>query len=136
MISRSTFLSRIEDRASQNARKTARPLKTSTAAARPPNAPAAALDGIGSAAQGELDHASVLAQPEAPQVERIERLKPSQMIPDRFQPRRLLPTVLRQPFYSGQIDCYQAARQWLQMARSDNGMQGAGRPPADDGLLL
>src|SRR5512138_4042634 len=57
------------------------------------------------------------------QVERIERLKPSQMMPDRFQPRRLLPTVLRQPFYSGQIDCYQAAHQWLQMAKSDNGIQ-------------
>jgi hypothetical protein len=66
----------------------------------------------------------VLAQPEVPQVERIERLKPSQMVPDRFQPRRLLPTALRQLFYSGKIDCYQAARQWLQMARSDEGIQG------------
>jgi hypothetical protein len=61
----------------------------------------------------------VLHQPSAPQVERIERLPPSQMIPDRFQPRRLLPTELRRPFFSGQIDCYQAARQWLQMARGD-----------------
>lgn len=65
----------------------------------------------------------VLAEPEAPTVERIERLKPSQMMPDRFQPRRLLPTSLRQPFYSGQIDCYQAARQWLQMARADSGIK-------------
>ncbi len=63
--------------------------------------------------------AHVLHQPQAPQVERIERLPPSQMMPDRFQPRRLLPTALRQPFYSGQIDCYQAARQWLGMARGD-----------------
>ena len=45
------------------------------------------------------------------------------MIPDRFQPRRLLPTTLRQPFYTGQIDCYTAARQWLQMARSDKGIK-------------
>ncbi len=65
----------------------------------------------------------VLTQPEAPQVERIERLKPSQMIPDRFQPRRLLPTVLRQPFYSGQIDCYTAASEWLKMAQSDKGIR-------------
>jgi hypothetical protein len=65
----------------------------------------------------------VLHQPEVHQVERIERLTPSQMIPDRFQPRRLLPTALRQPFYSGQIDCYQAARQWLQMARMDDGIK-------------
>lgn len=70
-----------------------------------------------------FDSSRVLAEPETPNVERIERLKPSQMIPDRFQPRRLLPTVLRQPFYSGQIDCYQAAHQWLQMARSDSGVK-------------
>jgi len=63
--------------------------------------------------------ARVLSQIEEPQVERIERLPPSQMMPDRFQPRRLLPTELRRPFYAGQIDCYQAARQWLQMARND-----------------
>ncbi len=63
--------------------------------------------------------AHVLHQPQAPQVERIERLPPSQMLPDRFQPRRLLPTAVRKPFYAGQIDCYQAARQWLQMARGD-----------------
>jgi hypothetical protein len=65
----------------------------------------------------------VLTQPEVPQVERIERLKPSQMVPDRFQPRRLLPTTLRQPFYSGKIDCYHAARQWLTMARNDAAIQ-------------
>jgi hypothetical protein len=71
----------------------------------------------------EKDEGHVLHQPEAPEVERIERLTPSQMMPDRFQPRRLLPTILRQPFYSGKIDCYQAAHQWLQMAKSDTGIQ-------------
>jgi hypothetical protein len=64
-----------------------------------------------------------LSSTEVQQVERIERLKPSEMIPDRFQPRRLLPTALRQPFYSGQMDAYQAAHQWLQMARTDAGIQ-------------
>jgi hypothetical protein len=67
--------------------------------------------------------AHVLAQPEAPEVERIERLRPSQMIPDRFQPRRLLPTPLRPPFYTGQINCFQAAKQWLQLAKNDAGIQ-------------
>ncbi len=57
------------------------------------------------------------------QVERIERLRPTQMMPDRFQPRRLLPTALRNSFYNGTIDCYQAARQWLQMARNDTGIK-------------
>jgi hypothetical protein len=57
-----------------------------------------------------------------PQVERIERLKPSQMRPDRFQPRRLLPPVLRSDFYSGRLDCYAAAERWLTMAKTDDGV--------------
>ncbi len=60
---------------------------------------------------------------EAPQVERIERLKPSQMCPDRFQPRRLLPPSIRQAFYSGKINCYQAALAWLDMAANDAGIR-------------
>lgn len=59
----------------------------------------------------------------AAQVERIERLKPSQMLPDRFQPRRLLPSGLRADFFSGKIDCYQAAREWLTLGRDDPGHQ-------------
>lgn len=57
----------------------------------------------------------------APVVERIERLKPSQMLPDRFQPRRLLPSDIRADFFSGQINCYQAAMEWLALAHSDPG---------------
>ncbi len=57
------------------------------------------------------------------QVERIERLAPSQMLPDRFQPRRLLPPAIRAAFYGGQIDCYKAAADWLEMARSDTGIK-------------
>jgi hypothetical protein len=53
-------------------------------------------------------------------VERIERLAPSQMLPDRFQPRRLLPPSIRTDFFSGSIDCYQAAGLWLDMAKSDS----------------
>ena len=56
-------------------------------------------------------------------VERIERLKPSQMMPDRFQPRRLLPTAIRSNFFSRKIDCYQAAAQWLSLSRTDAGIQ-------------
>ncbi len=52
-------------------------------------------------------------------VERIERLKPSQMIPDRFQPRRLLPSQIRRKFFRSEIDCYQAALEWLNLAESD-----------------
>lgn len=55
-------------------------------------------------------------------VERIERLKPSEMMPDRFQPRRLLPPSLRDAFFSGRSNCYQTAMDWLTMARSDPGI--------------
>lgn len=58
-----------------------------------------------------------------PDVERIERLHPSQMLPDRFQPRRLLPNAIRAGFFTGHIDCYQAATQWLAMSRSDDGIK-------------
>ena len=54
-------------------------------------------------------------------VERIERLKPSQMLPDRFQPRRLLPSSIRQKFFSHEVECYQAASLWLDLATKDNG---------------
>lgn len=56
-------------------------------------------------------------------VERIERLKPSQMLPDRFQPRRLLPAEVRADFFSGRINCYQAALEWLAMSETDPGVQ-------------
>ncbi len=59
----------------------------------------------------------------AVQVERIERLKPSQMLPDRFQPRRLLPAEIRAAFFAGNINCYQAALEWLSLARTDPGME-------------
>lgn len=56
-----------------------------------------------------------------PAVERIERLTPSQMLPDRFQPRRLLPYSLRDDFFGGKSTCYQTALEWLALARSDPG---------------
>ena len=57
------------------------------------------------------------------EMERIERLKPSEMMPDRFQPRRLLPMQIRQSFFSGEIDCYEAAWEWLKFAQHDSGVK-------------
>ena len=54
-----------------------------------------------------------------PVVERIERLKPSQMLPDRFQPRRLAPAHLRAAFFAGKLDCYQVAGEWLALSKND-----------------
>ena len=75
--------------------------------------------------QGETSQAKIPLPPKEnlPVVERIERLKPSQMLPDRFQPRHLLPHPLRGAFFSGQIDCYQAAAKWLALARGERGYQ-------------
>lgn len=56
-----------------------------------------------------------------PVIERIERLTPSKMVPDRFQPRRILPSAIRSRFFAGEINCYQAAREWLRMAKDDAG---------------
>ncbi len=56
-------------------------------------------------------------------IQRIEALKPTQMIPDRFQPRRLLPSAIRAAFFSGKLNCYQAAAEWLSLAKQDAGYQ-------------
>ena len=53
----------------------------------------------------------------------IELLSPSKMIPDRFQPRPLLPLDVAARFFGGEIDCYQAARAWMKQASADEGMQ-------------
>jgi hypothetical protein len=56
-------------------------------------------------------------------VERIERLKPSQMMPDRFQPRRILPTILRNDFYNRRLNCYETAKKWMGLSESDSAIQ-------------
>ena len=62
-------------------------------------------------------------EPENSPVERIERLRPGEMMPDRFQPRRLLPTHIRAPFFNHEIDCYQAAAEWIKFAQQDSGVK-------------
>jgi hypothetical protein len=65
--------------------------------------------------------APAAAERPAPQVEAIERIPPSKMVPDRFQPRPVLPVELHTRFHAGKIDCYQAAAEWLRLAESDLG---------------
>ncbi len=81
-------------------------------------------ENLNTAADNGTQISPPLAQVQPPTVERIERLKPSQMIPDRFQPRRLLPTGIREPFFSGEIDCYQASVRWLALSRQDSAYRG------------
>jgi hypothetical protein len=58
---------------------------------------------------------------EAPKKELIERIRPSEMIPDRFQPRPILPVEIHRRYYTGEIDCYGAAGEWLKLAERDKG---------------
>jgi len=77
-------------------------------------------DSITSVAESKPLPGQVLTESPS-KIERIERLKPSQMIPDRFQPRRLLPASIRESFYSGQMTCYQTAEAWLKLSRKNEG---------------
>ena len=62
--------------------------------------------------------------PDLPQaISGIELLPPSRMIPDRFQPRPLLPIDIANRFFKGEIDCYEAAEAWTKQAQKDEGMQ-------------
>lgn len=51
----------------------------------------------------------------------IERIRPSAIIPDRFQPRPILPVEIHRRFFGGEIDCYQAAAEWVKLADGDKG---------------
>jgi hypothetical protein len=53
----------------------------------------------------------------------IELLPPSGMIPDRFQPRPLLPLEIADRFFKGEIDCYKAAKAWMDLAKGDEGIR-------------
>jgi hypothetical protein len=67
----------------------------------------------------EIPSLRPVTQPKQVFVERIERLHPSQMMPDRFQPRRLLPIILRPDFFNKKCDCYEISRRWIALAKKD-----------------
>ena len=54
---------------------------------------------------------------------RVVMIPLSQCLPDRFQARIILPLDIKQRFFSGELDCYQAAASLLQVAEYDNGLQ-------------
>ncbi len=74
--------------------------------------------------QAEADAAPAaaerIAHPETPR-ELIERVRPSEMLPDRFQPRPIIPIEIQRPFFAGEMDCYEAAAAWLRLAEDDKG---------------
>lgn len=61
--------------------------------------------------------------PTAQRAARVVSIPLSQCLPDRFQSRIILPLDLKQQFFLGELDCYQAATQLLQTAEYDVGLQ-------------
>ena len=46
----------------------------------------------------------------------------SKIVPDRYQARLAIPPQLKSQFFSGEIDCYETARQLLATADDDPGL--------------
>jgi ParB-like chromosome segregation protein Spo0J len=60
----------------------------------------------------------------APQrASRVVSIPLSEILPDRFQSRVILPPDIRGAFFAGEIDCYQAAQSLMMAADSDNGLR-------------
>jgi len=73
-------------------------------------------------ADGFFDQPQEAQRPRA-QPARLVSLPPSQILPDRFQPRPILPLELKQQLFSGEADCYQVAQRWLEMAPSQPALE-------------
>ena len=54
---------------------------------------------------------------------RVVSVPLSQCLPDRFQSRIILPLDIKQQFFMGELDCYQAAANLMQAAEYDIGLQ-------------
>jgi hypothetical protein len=63
---------------------------------------------------------------------RIVAIPLSQILPDRYQSRVILPPEIKEAFYGGEIDCYDAARLMLNAAQGDDGL----RKQVEELLLL
>lgn len=54
--------------------------------------------------------------------ERIVAIPLSQIKPDRYQAREILPPEIKEAFYKGEIDCYDAAKLLINAAEGDDGL--------------
>ena len=76
---------------------------------------------LGSLATEVTGPQEAVIAPTAPQLEAIERVPASQIRPDRFQPRPVLPVEIQGRYFDGKIDWRQAAAEWLALADGDAG---------------
>ena len=49
----------------------------------------------------------------------VERIPITKIVPDQFQARRVIPSEIANRFFAGEIDCLQAAMDWLNLVESD-----------------
>lgn len=57
-----------------------------------------------------------------PQKPEVMAVPLSQIVPDRYQARLAIPPEIKDPFFAGQVDCYEAAKLLLDAADSDPGL--------------
>ena len=68
---------------------------------------------------------TILTEPGLPaggrrgQRKRVIRVPVSEILPDPYQPRPLLPPDLKARFFAGEMDCFAVARAWLERAAQD-----------------
>lgn len=62
-------------------------------------------------------------QPAAQRAARVVSVPLSQCLPDRFQSRIILPLDIKQQFFMGELDCYQAAANLMQAVEYNVGLQ-------------
>lgn len=74
-------------------------------------------------ADGFFDPAVRAAERPRTQPARLVSLPLSQIVPDRFQPRPILPISLKSLFYAGEADCYAIAERWLALAETDDALR-------------
>ena len=72
----------------------------------------------------DTQYDTMLEQTELPvrhkgQRKRVTWVPVSEILPDPYQPRPLLPPDLKARFFAGELDCFAVARLWLQRAEAD-----------------
>jgi len=73
---------------------------------------------------GDMDLESPNQSQQAParRGKRVELVALSRILPDEFQARTLLPSAIASPFFRFEINCYQAAAEWVELAKNDPGI--------------
>ncbi len=67
----------------------------------------------------ELLQTPAAAAPARQPRKRVTRVPVSQILPDPYQPRPLLPPDIKAAFFAGEMNCFEAARAWLALAEQD-----------------